>query len=389
VKLKQSMTLVILWVILGMIRVPTQAFAADRCSGTAPEAESWVAEKLNEVKMARDSGDYDRSSEQLFFAASGFPRTADISIEPRCMGQQNWRRYLKEKQLTYRELGRRAENAGKKKNRNWEGLSYYIEGDNRKDVERMLNNLPDDPIRHADAGNAIRDNLSAYQWAVDHGFTLIADERTGQNFYQARLDRLIAHSRSRGNALLRAESDIISGDVTEDEEMLETVEESAAAMLGAMAGDESIMSVNEARRDVTRARRSLTQLNEARQWLGWIADKETAPIFLRAVERGDVLLDRANDTSVGLEGRDDYYAAAIRYYAFADADTREATAKSARTAIEPVLEAERTEREAKIEDKANQMQESVRDFQQSIEKSDTEKESFKNEADALEAELDF
>jgi len=385
VKFLRSMT----WVVLGAMLIAMPALAADLCTGTVPEAESWVADKLDEAKAARDRGDYDLSDRHLHTAATGFPRAADISIPSRCMGRQNWQRYYVEKQLTYRELGRRLENSDRTKSDFRGALSYYIEGDNVSDAERMLDELPDVPKWYINAGNAIRKNLATYQWALDYGFTLLADEQAGQKFYQARLDRLIAHSRSRGNALLRSEYDIISSDVSEEEAMIETAEETGTAFLGALAGDESIVPVNESRRDVARARRSLQQLREAQQWLQWIAAEEATPVTLRAVERGDAMLARADDTSLGLEGRDDYYAAAINYYSFADASDKVASAESSREAIEPALETERATRKAKIDEKANQMQESLKDFQQSMEKSDAEKESFKSEADSLEAELDF
>jgi hypothetical protein len=372
-----------------MVLAAMQAFAEDRCAGNAPEAESWVAEKLNEAQAAREKNEFDSASEHLNAAALNFPRIADVSIPSRCMGQKNWRRYYKEKQLTYFELGRSAENTGKKKGSNFDGFWYYVEGDNRKDVVRLLSNLPNDPLRYASAGNLIRDKLSGLQWAVDNGFMLLADEQAGQGFYQTRLDRLIAHSRSRGSTLLKAESDIVSGDITENEEIVMKAEQDATAMLGAIMGDDSVLPASEARHDVTRAKRSLTVMGEARQWLQWVTTEEATPILVLAVERGDVLLARADDTSHGLEARDDYYAAAIRYYKFADADIQAMRAISSRKAIEPELAAARLSREARMDEKAAQLQESVQEFQQSIEKSDAEKKSFRSEADALEDELDF
>jgi len=372
-----------------MVLVAMQAFAEDRCVGNAPEAESWVAEKLNEAQAARENSEFNSASELLNAAALNFPRIADVSISSRCMGQTNWRRYYKEKQLTYFALGRSAENTGKKKGSNFDGYWYYVEGDNRKDVGRLLGKLPDDPNRYASAGNLIRDKLSKYQWAVDNGFMLLADEQAGQEFYQTRLDRLIAHSRARGSALLKTESDIVSGDITENEKFVLKAEQDASAMLGAIMGDESVLPVSEARHDVMRAERSLTVMRVARQWLQWITSEEAAPILVLAVDRGDVLLARADDTSYGLEARDDYYAAATGYYKFANADIQATRSISSRKAIEPKLEAARLSREARMDEKADQLQESAKEFQQSIEKSDAEKKNFKSEADALEDELDF
>ena len=384
-KLMWSMTLTV----VGAFFMSMPLFAADRCAGTAPDAEAWAAEKLNEAKAARVRGDYDRANEILYLTASGFPRAADISIESRCMGQQNWQRYYEEKQLTYLELGRRAEKSDKKTDGSFAGFSYYVEGDNRSDVERMLTRLPDNPIQVAGAGNLIRKKLFTYEWALDHGFTLLAEEQASQKYFQTRLDRLIENSRSRGNALLRSEAAIISADVTEDELQMKDAEQDAAALLGALIGDDSILPANEARNDTARAKRSRIQLGEARLWLVWITPEEAAPVLVRAVERGDVMLARADDTTIGLEARDDYYAAAIRYYELADANVNVANAKQSRKAIVPALKTERAEREAILDEKAAKMESSIKDFQQSMEKSAAEKESFKSEADSLEDELDF
>jgi len=376
-------------VVVGFFLVSALTLAADPCAGTTPDAEVWVAGKLKEAQVARVRGDYDQADELLNMAATGIPRIADVSIPWRCMGKQNWQRYYEEKQLIYLELGRRAEQSNKKWNSRLAAFSYYVNGDNRSDVERMLSKIPNKSNRFASAGNTIRSHLSGYDWALDKGFTLLAEERTGREYNQVQLDRLIARSRSRGNALLRSEADIINSDVTEVEAQMQAAEQDASALLGAMIGDDSLLPTNEARVDTERARRSLIQLGEALQWLGWIAADETAPVLMRARERGDVMLARANDKAVGLEARNDYYAAASSYYVLAEAPEQATSAKASRAAIKPALEAERAEREAKMNAKAAQMQELGDNFEQSMEKSAAEKESFKNEADSLEAELDL
>jgi len=375
--------------VFGFSFMPPSVFAAEHCAGITPDAEVWASEKLNEVKVARVQGDYDRAGELLNIAATGIPRLVDVSIPSRCMGKQNWQRYYKEKQLTYLELGRRAE---KSKNE-WNGLSagfaYYVNGDNRSDVERILNKIPDKPNQIASAGNKIRGHLSGYDWALDKGFILLAEEQSGRDYYQVRLDRLMARSRSRSKALLRSESEIISSDITEEEAQIQAAAQDVTAFLGSMIGEDSLLPSDEAQFDTDRAERSLIQLGEAHRWLSWITTDEVAPILIRAKERGDVMLARANDTAVGFEARDDYYATAINYYQFANAYDKATRAKTSREAIIPALAAERAEREAKFDAKAAQMQESMDNFEQSMEKSAAEKESFKNEADSLEAELDL
>jgi len=377
--------------VFGLVFMSAQVFAADRCAGTGPDAETWAAQQLMKVKSARQSGDYDRAADILRITATGLPLLGegDVSIPGRCMGQQNWQRYYKEKQLTYLELGRRAEQSSEEGNDGLAGLYIYVDGDNRSDVERLLNNLPDNPLRVGSAGNRIRGQLSGYEWALDNGFTLLADERSGQEYFRSRLNRLFDRSRSRSSAFLRTEAEIFSSDLTENEEQMLAAQKTATALLGGIVDADLAMPINEAQIDMDRAKRSRRQLGEAYRWLSWISDEEVSPLLVQATERGDMMLARANDTAVGLEARDDYYSAAIKYYEFAKENDRIAKAKTARAAIEPEMRAARAEREAKLDEKLAGMKASAMEFQRSMEKSDAEKKSFKSEADALEAELDL
>jgi len=377
--------------VFGLFFISAQVFAADRCTGVAPNAGAWAAQQLMEAKSARLGGDIDRAADILKMTAAGLPLLGegDVSLPGRCMGQQTWQRYYKEKQLTYLELGRRAEQSDEEGSDDFAGFFYFVDGDNRAEIERLLNNIADDPLRFGSVGNRIRGQLSGYQWALDNGFTLLAEERAGQEYYQSRLSRLINRSRSLSNALLRSEADIFDNDLTAEEKQMLAAQKTATNFLGGIVDADLAMPTNEALIDTDRAKRSRRQLTEARRWLSWISAEEVSPILALATERGDMMLAHANDTAAGFEARDDYFSAAIRYYEFAKANDDAAKAKTARAKIEPAMRAARAEREAKLNEKLVNMEASAMEFQRSLKKSDAEKKSFKSEADTLEAELDL
>ncbi len=270
-------------------------------------------------------------------------------------------------------------------------LGFYIEGDNRADVTRLLNDLPPDPRAAASAGNRLRWKIDRLQYSVDQGHGLIAEEQAAPAFYNDALDGLIERSRAEAEALLARENDIVTGPVTEQESQLTSVQQNVQLLQDSMLNDDSLNVTVD--KDVliatARAGKSYEMLGTARQWLDWIDPDAGAAVNARAALRGDDLLARANDTDNGLESRNLYYEDAINYYRFARAEQKLAAAEKSKQAIQPALQAERDTREQRMEAKLNELQKSAEEFKKSTEMSAEEKEAFKSEADALEAELGF
>ncbi|UCG72589.1 MAG: hypothetical protein JSV45_15310 [Chromatiales bacterium] len=134
-------------------------------------------------------------------------------------------------------------------------------------------------------------------------------------------------------------------------------------------------------------------LGDARDWnLDQYSDVSALPSSQRARQRGDTMLAKANDTTQGLEVRDNYYEDAEWYYEFGEFDDLARTAKLQRAAIQPALQAERERREEQMEQAAADMEKKAEAVQQAVDdmqKTEAEKKSFNEEADALEAELGF
>jgi len=110
---------------------------------------------------------------------------------------------------------------------------------------------------------------------------------------------------------------------------------------------------------------------------------------LRAEERGIELLVRADDTSRSLRFRDSVYELAINYFDWCECRDKKSTAQAAREAIQPALAAEEAEREAQMEAATDRMRQDAEQAMQDMQKTETEKKSFQEEADAMEAELGF
>jgi len=104
------------------------------------------------------------------------------------------------------------------------------------------------------------------------------------------------------------------------------------------------------------------------------------------------MLARAADAEASLFLRDALYKEAQHYYDFAGLEKESASAASARKAIQPALQAVRDRQEEVLDEAGAQLSEratSMREEAERMKKSVSEKKRFKDEADALEAELGF
>ena len=110
---------------------------------------------------------------------------------------------------------------------------------------------------------------------------------------------------------------------------------------------------------------------------------------LRAEQRGDELLARANDTARSLRYRDSVYELAADYFSWCECDAKQANAESARAAIQPALAAEEADREAKLEAATDRLRQDAEQAMQDMQKTEAQKKSFQEEAEAMEAELGF
>jgi len=116
------------------------------------------------------------------------------------------------------------------------------------------------------------------------------------------------------------------------------------------------------------------------------------PSSKRARQRGDTLLAKANDASNTFTARDSYYDMAIDYYSFGHWNSQRDAAVAAEASIQDDVMAERQQAEEKMQQMQADMESRLENAEQAMEsmqKTEAEKKSFNDEADALEAELGF
>ncbi|MDH3947669.1 MAG: hypothetical protein OEU74_01795 [Gammaproteobacteria bacterium] len=176
----------------------------------------------------------------------------------------------------------------------------------------------------------------------------------------------------------------------------ETAAANAMGGAGDLASAITGVDINTAYRKETlliqqRVRESKLLLREARTWnLEHYDNMQSRPTSLRARKRGDVMLEKASDTRLSLGARDEFYESAIAYYEFGGWNKLATKAASARDAIQAVLKAEQERQRAEQEKAKDEMASRAEQMKQAREKmikTEAEKKSFKEEADALEAEL--
>jgi hypothetical protein len=177
---------------------------------------------------------------------------------------------------------------------------------------------------------------------------------------------------------------------TQERQLVNSSNELAAAVLGA---EVSITIEPEVLYMDDRIGESMEHLSEARAWdLETNKDVKEKSWAKRAGERGDTVLDKAGDSSLSYRGRDKLYALAVRYYEFGQWKKQSDRAQSMRDSIQSDLAAEEAENEAKMEQAEAEIRQKAEAASQAaaeMMKTEEEKQEFKKEADAMEAELGF
>lgn len=188
---------------------------------------------------------------------------------------------------------------------------------------------------------------------------------------------------------LAAEDKAFRRSFTEQERAMTSDMASLANALGAAADEELVLT----RRRVDD---SMNHLREARSWFIYDAamgmKENESPESARALQRGNAMLAKAGDTSVDALSRDEYFEMAIGYFDFGDWKAEAAQATAARDGIQGEVARRQQQVEADTEEFVEEMRgkaENMEAAMQDMKKTEAEKKSFNEEADALEAELGF
>ena len=367
---------------------------ADLCRRELPaKQQSLFYAELGRAEQAIAAGNV-RDAEQAMNNAQGaswrgadFDQKASNDVGVKCLGEQTASRWHTARLGLYRLLDSEYPNDS---DRVWQTNLILTANDGGSDV--LVNEIRSEPAsRFRGAVGALEGITRQVDTDREFGAYILAGENQVATACRDASRQLRKLADQKHRAALAAEDTAFNRQPTEQETSMAraatSAEAAASAIMGVELGDadrDEVMLVG------IRVGESQRHLEDARDWnLEQYDDPARRPSSQRALKRGDSMLAQANDTARSLAVRDDFYGLALQYFRFGSLDDREAEAASRQAAIQPALEAEQArreqQREAALEQKAGAMQQAVEDMQ----KTEAEKKSFNEEADAMEAELGF
>jgi len=341
---------------------------------------------LTRAEGALESGDLEAARSALQDADGAAYRGGsdlDYSVSRKCLGEAADRRYFNA-ELDYH-LQRQA--LGETNIPVWviaaasgsQGIVDRLQGDKAN--------------RYGTAYGQCNDVSRQLQQEREYGaFVLSEEEEIIRACADAALE-IQKYVRSLHDQAMAAEDVAFNRDPTPQESALINNMKGFAASMGSAVDPDAMLARQ-------RVDESIGYLNDARDWnlvLG-IDDSDIPrahsdmPESQRAVKRGNEMLSKAEDTSLDVLSRDDYYAMAIDYYDFGYAKDAARKARASRESIQVQVAARQQEADDNREAMQAEMEgklENAAEAMEDMKKTDAEKKSFNEEADALEAELGF
>jgi hypothetical protein len=376
-----------LFLILSLTGTPNLVLAGN-CAALESSGPAWFSAQLEAAQTTFQTGNNTDAYAQLRQAATGLPRRADVSLDARCVGPTLWQRYYVLRSTITQSLGQAAEKSGQLTD-NRGALDWYVTGDNQTDASRIIAKLTATPKGATWIIGRLRSEIETLNYAITAGFELLPDERSALAFWQRELDDTIGYAKTQVTAVLQAENDLITRKAQDEELQTEEFQAGIRNMAAGLFGETSLAPETEALRKISRASGSLNLLETAREWATAASPEDASPVTDRALDRGDALMATASSSEFGLESRESLYEAADNYFEFCNNHERRLAVENALAKLTPALEAEREQRNARISKQAEKMKASAVEMSESMIKTDTQKNDFKDEAEALEAELGF
>ena len=362
--------------------------AGQNCAAMEESGPQWFAAQLDGLQATYQGGNSQGAYQQLQEAMFGLPRRADVSLDARCVGTAGWQRMYQLRQGITQSLGQTAENTERLASP--EGaLDWYVTGDNQADARRVIPKLTPTTEGTTWIISRLRSEIATLDRAAAAGFDLLPEERAARDFWQRGVDGTVRYAKGKVDQVLQAEAGLLTREAIDEELKSEQSQMDRQNIAADFFGDPSLAPDKEVLRETNRAQGSLKMLKTARDWAMAVSKDEAAPVNSRALDRGDAILARAGSADLGLESRDALYQSAADYFKFAGNFERQQTVERARAQIAPALKAEISQRNAKLDKQAQKLRGSAQEMKHSMEKTEVQKNSFKDEADALEDELGF
>jgi hypothetical protein len=359
------------------------------CEGDlTPARQAAFDSNLAKAEQALKAGDMESARDALGRADSAGmrgPNETFFGAAIKCQGEAKARRLF----IAWRDYYLALKAQGRKDIPIW----VIVADSGKSGLLEYTQNYDGDEYRRAVIG--VQKIIDSKEQERDYGAFLLSQE---QAMLQASIDAIPAmqaYAESKHTAALAEEEKAFRWMPTQQE--MSMIESSAAMGAGmGMAMDSELVLTGR------RVSLSADLLQDARDW-NFVLFKDSGnaldnitwqqlPSSKRAQQRGDTIMSKANDGSLSYESRDAYYEMAIDYYSFGHWNSQRDAAVAAKARIQDSLLAEQQQAAAKVEQMQADMEVRLKSAEQGMEamkKTDAEKKSFNDEADALEAELGF
>lgn len=362
---------------------------AQYCQGELPRDRlSTFNAELARAEGALAAGNGDQADDALLGAFKAIFRggAEDSALSVKCLGEQTARRWFNAKLAVWRVVSgdRRLEQSSRG------NMRYLLAANANPDsTAKLIKGVAAE--RFKPAYRAVREAVQMIESEREYGAFILREEEQIQANGREVLGSLSEFAAREAAAALKAEDAAFRRPITPQERQALQALGGAGQLAAAMAGMELDVA------DQEQAMITGRQVDESREMLRRARAYELdagapAPSDRRAEMRGDTMIARADDKAHGLELRDTFYDMARDYFEFCRCDDKVAAAEAAQQRIQPALQAERDRREQQMEKTQAELQQKADAMQRDIEKmqkTDAEKKSFQEEADALEAELGF
>lgn len=381
--------------VLGIAALAGPAIAADGAGfeslcerALTPDADGWFAAELDAVDALLGAGRLDEAAQRHRLAVQRLPRTADVSVEGKCVGRALYTRWY--------EQGRALDGARAGADpADWmAGLEAALARAgtaDAPDAEALASRVPGEPPAYARAIGRLRAPQQRVEEERARGVFVIDLEVATARLGAGGADALAARAAARVRTALAAEDAAFEGEGPVPDAELAARMRSTEAMAGALAGLAPEAGRAETQGRLIRGGIAEDRLRDAAAWAAVAGEASVRAVRRRAEARADFFRDGGEDAAYAYTVRDDHYALAIALYEDAAAEEKLAATRRARQAIQGDLERARAEREAALEQTAERLQadaDRMRDAADAMEQTQSEKEAFDAEFDEELGDLD-
>jgi len=363
-------------------------FAALCQGGLTHKLQAEFDTNLNKAEQALQASNLDQAGEALSRASSASirgPNETFYSAALKCQGETKARRMFVASRDYH--LARKAQ--GEKDIPFW----VIVASDGKSGIMNYTQAY--DGNRYRRARMSVEAIIDEKERDRNYGAFLLSEEEAMLKACRDALPAMRDHADSKHSAALATEKEAFNRKPTEQEKSIAINSANAGTMLG-MAIDSDLLMMGQ------RVGLSTRSLQDAQDW-NFAFDKfgtktedgakwQQLPSSQRAKQRGNTLLAKAGDSSISFTSRDAYYDMVIDYYQLGHWNSQLGEAETAKARIQGRVLAEQQQSEQQMQQMQTDMEEKAEDMKaalESMQKTEAEKKSFNDEADALEAELGF